>query len=304
MRGPRRRTFGGLGIAHRRTGRPERLTGLVLFSSFDSPSVFASILDWRKGRSFVFSISPVDDAVNRKQLYWPDSNVLLTRFLSADGVAEVLDYMPVGVLREGTKQYHGVIRRVRVVRGSMKLRMECYPAFNYARDPHETRLVEGGAKFFSKDLNMALASDIGLETNHRGVNAEFTLEAGQSASFEFHGLLDRNEEQIGLSDRETDELFHDTVEYWRRWISRSNYKGRWREMVNRSALTLKLLTSSDRRNRRGADIQPAGEIGGARNWDYRYTWIRDAAFTLYGLLRLGYTEEATAFMSFIDAALP
>ena len=81
------------------------------------------------------------------------------------------------------------------------------------------------------------------------MNAEFTLEAGQSASFEFHGLLDRNEEQIGLSDKETDELFHDTVEYWRRWISRSNYHGRWREMVNRSALALKLLT-----------FQPTGAI--------------------------------------------
>ena len=134
-----------------------------------------------------------------------------------------------------------------------------------------------------------------------GVRAEFTLSEGQAASFEWHGLED-DSQSIGLSDEEADELFHDTIQFWRDWLSGCTYRGRWREMVNRSALVLKLMT-----------FQPTGAIvaaptcslpeslGGSRNWDYRYTWIRDSAFTLYALLRVGFTQEASEFMQFLDA---
>jgi len=269
------------------------------FPHFDSPSVFGAILDWRKGGHF--SISPCADEVNFKQLYWPDTNVLLTRFLSADGVGEILDYMPVGIRREGREGYHGIIRRVRVVRGSMKFSLECFPAFNYARDSHTVELVDGGVKFYSERLNLALSSSIPVSVQDSGVRAEFALRAGESASFELHSLTPGGKEPIGLSEEQSSDLFHLTVEYWRQWISQSAYAGRWREMVNRSALALKLLT-----------FEPTGAIvaaptcslpesvGGGRNWDYRYTWIRDAAFTIYALLRIGFTEEATAFMSFLD----
>jgi GH15 family glucan-1,4-alpha-glucosidase len=268
------------------------------FPNFDSPSLFAAILDDRKGGRF--QISADHDDVNLKQIYWPDTNVLLTRFLSAGGVGEIVDFMPIGAERRN-KGFHGLIRRVHVVRGELKFRMVCLPAFNYARDPHRTEIVQGGAKFFSKSLNMALAADVPLSLHESGVASEFTLREGEATSFEFH-TLEENSITIGISDEETDELFHDTIDFWRRWLQSCTYRGRWREMINRSALALKLLT-----------FEPTGAIvaaptcslpeslGGSRNWDYRYTWIRDSAFTIYALLRIGFTEEATRFMSFLDA---
>jgi GH15 family glucan-1,4-alpha-glucosidase len=271
------------------------------FPHFDSPSVFAAILDDKKGGRFC--ICPVHDDVTHKQLYWPETKVLIKRFLSAQGVGEIIDYMPIGARRGTGRGYHGLIRRVKVVRGSMAFRMVCYPAFNYGRDSHQTHIVDGGAKFFSHTLNVALAADMPLQNDANGAVLDFTLNEGQSTSFELHGLKGTSlDEKIGLSDEESDQLFHDTVDYWRTWISKCTYKGRWREMVNRSALALKLLT-----------YEPTGAIvaaptcslpesmGGSRNWDYRYTWIRDAAFTLYSLLRIGFTEEAAAFMGFLDS---
>ena len=136
------------------------------------------------------------------------------------------------------------------------------------------------------------------ERTGNGVAGEFTLEEGQSQSFELHGRRD----QIDLPEHVGDQLFRDTIHYWRQWIAKCTYRGRWREMVHRSALLLKLLT-----------FEPTGAIvaaptcslpeslGGSRNWDYRYSWIRDAAFTVYSLMRIGFTEEAGEFVSFLDA---
>lgn len=271
----------------------------LCFPNFDSPSVFGAILDDQKGGRFRICSNNPD--VSCKQLYWPDTNVLVTRFLSADGVAELIDYMPIGAPRRDHAGYHGLIRRVRVVRGELTFQMECRPAFNYARDPHETQVVKGGAKFLSENLHMALATSLELHKHDSGVRAEFSLSEGQATSFEWHALED-DSQPIGLSDEEADDLFHDTIQYWRDWLSNCTYRGRWREMVNRSALVLKLMT-----------FQPTGAIvaaptcslpeslGGSRNWDYRYTWIRDSAFTVYALLRIGFTQEASEFMQFLDA---
>ena len=121
--------------------------------------------------------------------------------------------------------------------------------------------------------------------------AEFTLRADESASFVLEQVEPGGESPSGAPDYVAD-AFKDTANFWRRWVGRSTYRGRWREMVNRSALTLKLLTS-----RRYGSIVAAPtfglpeRVGGGRNWDYRYTWIRDASFTLYALMRLGFTER-------------
>ena len=271
------------------------------YPRFDSPSLFGAILDQGKGGHF--SIAPACDDVTYKQFYWPETNILITRFMAEDGVGEIIDYMPVGIRRGEGQGYHGLVRSVKCVRGSMEFRMECHPAFNYARNTHEAKLVDGGAKFFSKNLNIALAADIPLELDEHGAFAMFTLREACSTSFELHELKTKSlDEPIGISDDDADSLFHDTVDYWRSWVAKSTYRGRWREIVIRSALSLKLLT-----------YEPTGAIvaaptcslpeslGGSRNWDYRYTWIRDAAFTLYALLRIGFTEEATAFMGFLDS---
>jgi GH15 family glucan-1,4-alpha-glucosidase len=275
------------------------------FPRFDSPSVFASILDAKKGG--YFRICPVTvwssaGEVSRKQFYWPDTNVLVTRFLAAEGVGEIIDYMPVAG-SHSTAGFEGLIRTVKVMRGSMQFRMECQPAFNYARDQHRTEILQGGAKFHSRDLHLGLGSGVALRRLGKGVMAEFTLQEGQNTSFQLQGLAPKGgEEKMVWLEQECDQVFRQTIEYWRNWISKCTYHGRWREMVQRSALVLKLLT-----------YEPTGAIiaaptcslpespGGSRNWDYRYTWVRDAAFTVYSLLRIGFREEAMQFVSFLDA---
>ena len=271
----------------------------LCFPHFDSPSVFAAVLDDEKGGRF--KIAPAKEGAARKQLYWPDTNVLVTRFFTPDGVGEVIDYMPVGVPENG-HGYHQLVRRVRVVRGEMGFRMECSPAFDYARAEHGTEISYEGATFRSADLCLGLSTRVPLREDGAAAVAEFSLEEGSSAVFVLRETEAGGDCGPSPSEEREEELFVQTVEYWRRWLSKCTYSGRWREVVHRSALTLKLLTYEPT----GAIVAaptmglPEG-LGGERNWDYRYTWIRDAAFTLYGLLRIGFTEEASAFMGWIEA---
>jgi GH15 family glucan-1,4-alpha-glucosidase len=266
---------------------------------FDAPAVFAAILDREKGG--YFRISPVRAEVTRKQFYWPDTNVLITRFLSPDGVGQITDYMPVG-LDPADPGRHQIVRRVQVVRGEMSFRLECKPAFDFARKPHEAVPSDNGVCFRSEQAGLGLASHVPLRLDGGTASCEFTLGHGEVATFVL-GPVDPGQGCGELLDEaEAEALATRTVEYWRRWLSQCTYTGRWREMVNRSALVLKLLTYEPT----GAIVAAPTcslpeDIGGGRNWDYRYTWIRDAAFTLYGLLRIGFTEEAAHFMGWLEA---
>ncbi|GEN11391.1 Glucoamylase (glucan-1,4-alpha-glucosidase), GH15 family [Myxococcus fulvus] len=270
----------------------------LCYPHFDSPSIFASLLDPKKGGHW--SIRPEKDGVLRKQFYWPDTNVLVTRFYTAEGVGELVDFMPME--RKGTKQVREVIRRVRVVRGELSFEMECFPGFNYARDVHQTRLIDGGAAFESRTLQMTLSSSVKLERAERGVTARFKLKENQSAVFSLREGMRESCEDLVHDHESAESLFRDTVDYWRHWLSSCQYTGRWRETVQRSALALKLMT-----------FEPTGAIvaaptcslpespGGSRNWDYRFCWLRDAAFTVYAFLRIGFKKEAAAFMRWVEA---
>lgn len=270
------------------------------FPHFHSPSVFAAILDDNKGG--YFKIAPTISEVTHKQFYWPETNILITRFFSADGVGEITDYMTALDLAGGDKHHHRLFRRVNVLRGTMAFRMECRPAFNYGRDEHTMEVTLEGASFYSPGLSLGLSSSVLLKQDGDGAVREFILQEGQSAIF----VLQQIEPGAGcaacLSEKEAVEVFIKTVEYWRRWILKCTYTGRWREMVHRSALALKLLTYEPTGAIVAAPTCSLPEaVGGERNWDYRYTWIRDAAFTLYGLLRIGLTEEAARFMQWLEA---
>src|SRR5690242_18874794 len=267
---------------------------------FDSPSVFGALLDDEKGGRF--RISTEGEGVNYKQFYWPDTNVLITRHLTPDGVGEITDFMPVS---DGTDhpEKHRLVRLVTVVRGSMRFRVDCRPAFNYARESHQLSIAKTGATFHSPSMILRLSTTVPLRDDGRaGVTGEFILNSGESCVFLLHRILPGEEEAGVPSADDARAAFEETVKFWRSWLAHCTYKGRWREMVQRSALVLKLLTYEPTGAIVAAPTCSLPEsVGGPRNWDYRYSWIRDAAFTLYSLLRIGFTEEATQFIGFLDA---
>src|SRR6185295_11597552 len=274
------------------------LDGAIDFMCFprvDSPSVFAALLDHRKGGRFL--LAPLLEGAKHTQLYLPDTNVLLTRFLSAEGVAEVSDFMP---LAEGGEA-QAVIRRAKSVRGEARFRMICEPRFDYGRAEHRVEQGPGEVVFSSPALALRLRSSAPLRIVDGAAVSEFVLRAGESVTF----VLEEARPELGSTcplAETSAESFKATINYWRRWVGGSTYQGRWREMVSRSALTLKLLTSLDH----GAMVASPTfglpeEIGGERNWDYRYCWIRDASFLIYAMMRLGHMDEARRFMEWIEA---
>jgi GH15 family glucan-1,4-alpha-glucosidase len=269
----------------------------MCFPSFDSPTIFAALLDYKKGGHF--RIAPASGKFKNRQRYFPDTNILLTRFLGEDGIAEISDFMAMQHLGHR----HNLVRRVKVVRGEMMIRMVCAPKFDYARCGHKIEKEDGSVIFIPDKKNLPvlrLRSDVPLKIHNGEVVAEIKLKAEQTAFFileEANG----SEESPSANANFVSEAFKETMNYWIGWVARSTYQGRWREMVNRSALTLKLLTSLQHGSIVAAPTFGLPEsIGGRRNWDYRYTWIRDASFTLYALMRIGYVEEAQAFMQWMS----
>ncbi|KAL0080406.1 Six-hairpin glycosidase-like protein [Phycomyces blakesleeanus] len=332
------------------------------YPQFDSPSVFCRLLDKDKGGHF--SITPTNYQSNRQQ-YLPSSNILATRFMSDDGVSQITDYMhlPTVNQRVSTKPLlPWIIRTVEVIRGTVEFDLECFPAFNYARDTHTTEIVDhkvgpcekshlesmqvypeektsyyAGTKrvvFKSKTLTMDLrhivkcgdlecpAVNITIDKaglvcsglKGPGARSRFTLQESQRATFIFRQVPEQVSDDADIVEKKhhlainppltaslMEALFRQTATYWQTWVESSIYRGRWREPMLRSALTLKLLTYEPT----GAVVAAATfgipeAIGGPRNWDYRYVWVRDASFTIYAFLRLGFTKEAERYMHFIE----
>ena len=267
----------------------------LCYPDFDSPTVFAALLDDKNGGCF--QIEPQLTNVRIRQLYLPDTNTLLTRFLAEEGVAELTDFMPI---EKDGKQPNEIIRMVSVIRGNVQFQMHCLPRFNYGRCTHRAEISDRCATFFPADNvcpPMGLYSTVTLERKSQDVTSRFSLCAGETATFVLGGLRSpENQPEMELANKR----FQRTSRFWKAWIAKSKYKGRWREMVNRSALILKLLISQEHGSLVAAPTFSLPEnIGGVRNWDYRYTWLRDATFTLYALIRLGFVEETEAFIDWL-----
>ncbi|MEY2229960.1 glycoside hydrolase family 15 protein [Streptomyces sp. BF23-19] len=263
---------------------------------FDAPSVFASILDADKGGSWELA---ADVPARTRQFYFPDTNVLITRFYAADGVAEIQDFMPVvDESREAAR--HRLIRRVICVRGTLPFRTRIAPRFGYGAEAHTVRTQVHEAVFEAPSISLALTSTVPLESDGTDVGSHFKLLEGESVVFALDKISDDVRPQA-CPHAEAEEQFEATVRFWRHWLGRSRYRGRWREMVHRSALVLKLLTYVPTGAIVAAPTTSLPErVGGERNWDYRYVWVRDAAFAIYAMLRLGFTSEAEAFMGFVS----
>ena len=262
---------------------------------FDSPSVFGAILDADRGGCFALSAC---DTERVRQLYLPDSNVLMTRFLGIETVGEVVDFMVPHDPKPTQQHMHPLVRRATAVKGTVTFEMRCEPAFDYGRATHETTRLEHGVLFTSPVGTLTLRSSVPIQIDGPAAVARVTLGQTESADF----VLEWEGERRPLASGEVDDMFARTNEFWKRWIHRSRYQGRWREMVHRSALALKLLVYQPSGALVAAPTTSLPEnIGGTRNWDYRYAWLRDAAFTIYALIRLGFTSEAEAFMSWLEA---
>jgi GH15 family glucan-1,4-alpha-glucosidase len=262
---------------------------------FDGPSVFAAILDAERGGAW--RLAPTCDVSATHQFYFPDSNVLITRFLTEDGVVEVQDFLPAGATDDALPR--GLVRRVVAVRGAMELATEVAPRFGYGEHAAEVSGDDDSVRFAHGDELLRLRATVALERGDEAARATFALDEGESVAFSLAFDADTN-----LDPERAGDLFDATVAFWRGWLEQGSYRGRWREMVQRSALTLKLLTH-----------RPSGAIlaapttslpeqpGGERNWDYRHVWARDAAFSAYALLALGFLDEARAFVGWLTDRL-
>jgi len=262
---------------------------------FDSPSIFASLLDRDRGGHF--RIGSAAEAVT-KQLYFPSSAVLITRFMAEEGVGEVLDFMPIDH-PEAASDRHQIVRIMRTVRGSVQFALECAPRFDYGRQDHDLELTDAGAVFKAADTAVTIHTPITLERIGRDVRGEVTLSEGQTSA----AVLDAGP-LVRPRTIESDALLgmaQATIDYWTSWLRRSTYVGRWREVVQRSAITLRLLTYAPSGALVAAPTVGLPEqVGGERNWDYRFTWVRDASFTINALLGLGFVDEAAAFLRWLN----
>ena len=268
------------------------------YPEFGAPTIFAAMLDAEHGGRF--QIRPRLETGTIKQMYLPDTNVLITRTLHPDGVGEVSDFMHI----EERHHSHTLVRRAKCVRGQVSFDITFDPACDYGRASHKVEVRDGELLFHSDapdGMTLRLRTHVPLEVKNGAAVGRFTLREGAKAAF----VMEQAHPGEASPSENPDfvaQSFKDTVNFWRTWIGHSKYRGRWREMVNRSALVLKLLVS----NQHGSLVAAPTfglpeELGGERNWDYRYMWIRDASFTLYALIRLGYTSEAKAFMRWIEA---
>lgn len=269
---------------------------------FDSPSVFGALLDRERGGHF--TVRPSGTTYTTKQLYFPDTAILVTRFMTESGTGEVVDFMPVtgGVATDR----HRLVRMLRCVRGSMTFEGDIAPRFDYGRKPHELHITEHGAVFDAEGMQLAVHAVrepederlLTLLTGDRDLHLSLPLRAGQERGVVVESSPDGPPREIRVA--EFQQLYEETIGFWRSWLAQSRYSGRWREAVERSAVTLKLMTYAPSGALVAAPTAGLPEqLGGERNWDYRFTWIRDASFSVYALLGLGFREEATAFIGWL-----
>ena len=258
---------------------------------FDSPSIFCALLD--TSDAGIFQLTPDLPNARREQIYLPDTNVLQTRWLSDDAVVEITDFLTIS---EEIDDLPLLIRRVRAVSGRVTIHLRCAVRHDYARTPTHASLDNGTVCFAAHGQpGLRLSSSHPMQIDDNAAVASFVLAQEEGAEFVLGGQDDPR-----VDSSCTDLALAHSLKFWRGWIAQSNYRGRWREMVNRSALALKLLTS----RKHGAIIAAATfglpeSPGGERNWDYRYTWIRDASFTVYAFMRLGFVEEANHYMRWL-----
>jgi GH15 family glucan-1,4-alpha-glucosidase len=265
--------------------------------NFDSASLFARVLDAKRGGSFRIAPTTPHTA---EQRYLPATNVLMTTFhTDTGGLVEVTDFMPVNAAGE-RGEFAEIHRRVRCTRGEAEMAVRFRPAFDYAANPaHFTPRWHGVIATDLDDEVITLSAPRDLWWQLEGECASVSLKLRRDETVWF--VLRYDDDVVrSVESHDSERKLAETIAYWDKWVASITYHGPYRIMVERSALTLKLMC-----------YQPTGaiiaapttslpeEIGGIRNWDYRYSWLRDSAFVLYSLNLLGHSDEADRFMDFL-----
>ncbi|CAN5336142.1 glycoside hydrolase family 15 protein [soil metagenome] len=273
------------------------------FPRIDSPSTFGRILNVHKGG--YWQIKPRDQYTTSRH-YLEDTNILVTRFETATGSAEIVDFMPTlgfgADLGVNDRIHDGmIVRIVRGVRGKVEMRQELFAAFNYGRDGNEYEIVDGrGALVCGPSEYLSILCQAPLERFEGGLATNFNVAENEEQHFVCTHHNKPAPIWLGMVPGMVQRLFNNELLGWRSWIGRCTYDGPYADAVRRGALTLKML-----------DYLPTGavaaaattslpeHIGGVRNWDYRYAWIRDTTYVLYTLISIGYREEAESFFQWV-----
>lgn len=264
---------------------------------FDSPSVFASILDKNVGGSF--RIIPKSEEFETRQFYEDRTNILITQFKDGNGILQILDFMPCFKVSQTIVSTGEIHRRISCIEGSFEFEISVEPKMNYgALTPSIIRVAETGYSFVSaaaKGQGLSLITPLEFMEEEKGkLSRRMKLSEEEKTDLVLrYGGANLHPGEDTLADDKLSE----TRAYWIKWASRCKYKGKWRDMVIRSSLALKLLVYSPSGAIVAAPTTSLPEqIHGVRNWDYRYSWIRDSSFVLWAFHAIGHDAiEATYF---------
>jgi GH15 family glucan-1,4-alpha-glucosidase len=274
------------------------------FPRFDSPSVFGRLLDWQSGGHFQLAPKSVQRVTRR---YLPNTNVLETTFETASGQALLVDFMPVSyeTHRTGVPQVslqRQIVRELRCERGSVEFEMTCMPRFDYGSIvPHVSLMRPGLGLAHGGQDAISVQCSSPMSEHEDGFVAEGTLREGDSVYAWVRYEPGQPHELVEADELRVHSLLEQTVAYWTNWSWGCTYHGEYRDDVIRAALTLKALTYAPSGALLAAATTSLPEVvGGARNWDYRFTWIRDATFALYALSTLGFHQEGQDFKKWLE----
>lgn len=271
----------------------------------DSPSIFAALLDSKKGGRF--SVHPGDEWDSVAE-YIPGTNILQTRFRVGKGIMRLTDFMPVNECgcEELEEQQHELYRLIEVLEGHVNTDMIFDPQFNYARDETKLTKDENGIVASANGESISLSCTRNIDLNDDHARAQWNLTNGDKVWLVLK--YGDNKSQV-IDPAKMEKSFQDTKTYWQSWLGKSEtgravHLGPFKDMVERSALVLKLLYYEPEGTIAAAATTSLPEvIGGERNWDYRYTWVRDTSFTLQALFNLGHLSETEGYLRWIEKLL-
>jgi GH15 family glucan-1,4-alpha-glucosidase len=256
----------------------------LCWPSFDCDACFAGLLGTDKNGRWL--IAPAQEVQSTSRRYWDKTLILETRFETADGIVAVIDFMP----PRGNAS--DIVRLVRGVSGRVKMRMELVIRFGFGTDIPWVKQSEDGSALLAicgQDMTV-LRTPVKTRGEDLTTVADFEVAEGEAIPF----VLTYGPSHLAVPEPiDPAQALQDTKDFWTEWSGRCTYQGEYRDLVMRSLITLKALTFQPTGGIVAAPTTSLPEkLGGARNWDYRYCWLRDATFTLLALMNSGYTEEA------------